>query len=169
MTEADYRVPSIEIASLYPMGREEARTQILNEWNENDLLSNSEEDEEESSIDANSSEYGSTHKDSSFHTACWGCLGDKEDIGCDESEATLQAEEKISDVDGKNGSNGSVTVYIDANDANDKEEEYHDTWDGENTLFISNKDTSVRFLLQVQCCKPNNTSSGARFTFSMRN
>lgn len=163
MTEADYGAPNAvdeEITSLYPINRGEARVQILNEWNANDLLSDSEEEEErESSIDTNSSDYGSAHKDSSFQTACWGHLSNKEDIDLilsDDSETTLEpntCKENISNWDegctDKNGSSGSVSLYT---DANEQVEEYHEASEGENTL-ANNKNVkpSVSYRTLLSC------------------
>lgn len=146
MTEADYDAPTavsvdVEISKLCPASEEQAWAQILNEWNENELLTDSEgnEDERAHSIDTSSSYYGSPKQESSFQRACWGSLSDR-----DASETTLEAivlcktSATSTKAGSHGGSSGNLTVYSDAREKVD--EVYHDAWEGENSIFVSSKD-----------------------------
>ena len=144
MTEADYNVPNPvgeEISKLCPASEEQARAQILNEWNANELLTDSEGNEEERahSVGTSNSDYGSPKQESSFLRACWGSLSDR-DIS-NASETTLEAIvlcKASAKAWSHGGSSGNLTVYSDAREKVD--EVYQDAWEGENSIFVSSKD-----------------------------
>ena len=109
LTEADYSASSIineEISSLQPLSKDKIRAQMLNEWN----IVNTKSKDEAASQDnvdtySETSSYDSAQKDSSFWSACWGNVSDK-NISTSTSDefASLRAspiiEEKISDGEG---------------------------------------------------------------------
>lgn len=131
LAESDYGIASHtvneEIASLCPISKEEEKTQILNEWNANDLLSDSEEDEEERDNSVSSEDYDGAPTDNSFQTACWGRLSDKELVLTDESEITIECQKNVTDKESKD-SNMNTTMYAEAPDAT---EQYHEAKEGE--------------------------------------
>lgn len=111
LTEADYNIPSVvneEIASLQPISREEARAQMLNEWNividttsdSEDIGSEDYKDDDDgdkiSSFEENTSEHCNAHKDSTVQTICWGNASD-DDICFNQSDESYTYKGQISD------------------------------------------------------------------------